>query len=145
MATQSHPSLATESLDLRMKTHQIAAAILKNIPHLDYKVGNLTLVHPQAARKDAIINFTLKQFAELNADNNVVLLQYADPRSGWAYDKKAISEERDTVSELTKFYKLKLVDSYEILSSFDPDMLWYGHHTPFGNKVVCGLLYEKLP
>lgn len=39
---------------------------------------------------------------------------------------------------------LKVIDTYYELKTYDPKILWFGHHASFGNEVVCDLIKEGI-
>jgi hypothetical protein len=104
-------------------------------PTYDWSGNNLYSVHPKAAGEEEIIEWTLTEFSKLNKVKKILVLQY-----GENLDDKHALRNRDSVIKLSKLLDIKVVDTYEALRAYDPQLLWYGHHTPFGNEVVCDLI-----
>src|SRR5262249_37574462 len=104
--------------------------------------NRLNKTNAQAADIDKIINWTLKLFSELPAKNKVLLLQYYRNLS----TSEAVLNERQTILKASADIPIKTVDTFEELQKYNPTELWKEvgeHHTAFGNKIICGLLYEE--
>lgn len=95
--------------------------------------------HPAAATVPEIIDWTLRNFARLNARQKIVLLQY-DRHHGEA----PAQYERPLILRGLERYGIQYVDTLGALRSRPKELLWNGHHTPLGNEIVCGILSESL-
>jgi hypothetical protein len=92
----------------------------------------LTVVHPEAADKNDILAWTVQELARLGVKRRIVMLQYDSH-----YGDKDATEERRLLLEAIAQAKVEHVDTYATLASLDKRALWRGHHTPYGNTVVC--------
>ena len=97
----------------------------------------LTKEHPDAAGVDEIMLWTLRQMSELPLDKTV-LLQYFDNHP----DSKILAE-RAAIMKSARALSIPVVDTLPVLERFDATTLWRGHHTPFGNRLVCEYLFEQ--
>jgi len=62
------------------------------------------------------------------------LLQYV------SITNKNILDERMTIIRKLKSKNIPFIDTFDALhvdKKYSPDQLWFGHHTPLGNTVVC--------
>src|SRR5262249_50728037 len=99
----------------------------------------LNVVHPNAADKDTIIEWTLKEFSRLKIDKKLLLLQYKVE----LFTDLEMLKERETILGIANALSLKVVDTMDVLTKLDPQKLWAGHHTPYGNEVVCEYLFQR--
>jgi hypothetical protein len=119
----------------------LAFVVYGLIPQIDFSGDGLTKEHPNAADKDAIIEWTLKEFSHLKIDKKILLLQYGENLT----DLKVLTE-RKKLLEIASALSLKVVDTMNVLTQYEPLKLWArhsGHHTPYGNEVVCEYLFER--
>ena len=65
------------------------------------------------------------------------MLQYGENLSN-----EAMLERRNKVLKVSEKLSLNVVDTLQHLEGRDPKQVWRGHHTPFGNQLVCEYLYE---
>jgi hypothetical protein len=116
--------------------------VTKAFPSIDMTGDSLTEAHPRAADKDAIIEWTLKEFSQLNVPRKILLLQYA---KNYAKDqgRHNVSEERDLITKAANGLDITVVDTLDELKKYPVKELWKVHHTPRGNEVVCEYLFEK--
>ncbi len=102
----------------------------------------LTTVHPNAVDENEIVDWTLRTFSKLEIKNKMLLLQYS--RQG--LDTTEVAEKRKLILGIAKELSLKVVDTSDALRNAKENELWYNgpsyHHTPFGNELVCSLLFE---
>ena len=87
-----------------------------------------TVEHPHAPDKDAIIQWTLKEFSRLKIDKKILLLQY-----GNLTDLELLNE-RKKILAIANVLSLNVVDTMNVLTNYEPRTLWAGHHTPYGNE-----------
>ena len=52
-------------------------------------------------------------------------------------------ELRNKLLKISEKLLLKVVDTYEHLKVGEAKKIWFKHHTPLGNRMVCEYLYEK--
>lgn len=116
----------------------LAFVVDKFALQIDFSGDRLTIEHPNAADKDAIIEWTLKEFANLKIRNKILLLQYG----GNVTDSKVLAE-REMILRIASQLSLNVVDTLNVLTKYEPKKLWTVHHTPFGNEVVCEYLFER--
>jgi len=102
----------------------------------------MSLLHPHAAPIPSIVEFTLKRFAAINAGEKMVLLQYTEPDAK-SISKTAKNELALIYSEASK-YGITVLDSNSFINKHPPSTVWFGHHTPFGNKLVCDAVVAGL-
>ena len=41
-------------------------------------------------------------------------------------------------------YSIKIIDTFDLLKDYDPKIIWFGHHTPLGNKIICDLIKANI-
>jgi len=104
--------------------------------------NRLTVEHPNAADKDAIIRWTLKEFSNLKIDKKILLLQYRN-----LADKEVLNE-REKILGMANALSLKALDTMDILKKYAPQKLWMpapwgSHHTPYANEVICEYLFQR--
>ena len=95
--------------------------------------GDITRHGMDSATVEKIIDHTV------NASSNqkvpfIWLLQYTS-----AVDKNILDERMSIIRRL-KSRQIPFIDTFNALhvsKKHSPDQLWFGHHTPLGNKVVC--------
>lgn len=62
------------------------------------------------------------------------LLQYA------SFLDQTVLNERKSIIRLLTSKNIAFIDTFNALhvsKKYSPDQLWFGHHTPLGNKIVC--------
>jgi hypothetical protein len=101
--------------------------------------------HPDAATLDQIIEFTLTEFSKIGAENKFVLLQYSETEV--AEPSSDLLKIKDQTILFAKKKNIKVIDTSDELkrrrnSSKEP--IWYGHHTPYGNSLVCNEILQHL-
>jgi hypothetical protein len=129
------PGLLTFFYERSSLVHLI---VTKEFRRIDLTGYSLTEVHPRAADKNAIIEWTLKEFSKLNLQKKILLLQY-DKR----YARDDVSEERNSILRVAKNLNLDVVDTLVELKKYPRKELWKIHHTARGNEVVCEYLFQK--
>jgi hypothetical protein len=101
--------------------------------------NRLTLKHPQAASQQDIIRWTLTQLTQLPVARKMLLLQYPSD-----LDNSGVAKERVEILKVAKELSIEVVDSFDELHRYPADQLWSGHHTSFGNQVICNLIQNEL-
>ena len=107
-------------------------------PESDISGDNLTVAHPNAADTEEIILFTLREFSQLSVEKKILLLQYSKN-----LEHAKVIVERKIIERIAKALSLFVVDTIDVLAKEKPAELWNGHHTPYGNEVVCDYLLAK--
>lgn len=112
----------------------------------DTSATNLTKRSSSDVTHSEIISFVLNRFNKFSS-KKVLLLQYASE-----LDNNYVTRERriwlDTAGN---FQNIQLIDLYQELTDgkeADTNRIWYGrfgHHTAYGNKIVCEYLKSRLP
>jgi hypothetical protein len=136
--THSNPSSINGLIAYLYERSMVLVAISRLMPQIDLYANQLTLENSNAADKDAIIEWTLKAFSRLNIENKILLLQY--------YENIAdleVLNERKKILAIANTLSLKVVDTMDVLTKYEPQKLWTVHHTPYGNEVVCEYLFER--
>jgi hypothetical protein len=121
------------------RSEMVAATIDRLFPLYNFSGDRLTVVHPNAANENEIVDWTLRQFSSLPIKNKLLLLQYGSP------DTTNFAEVRKLVLRTASELSLKVIDPITVLRNYKESDLWfmYGHHnTPLGNEVVCSYLFE---
>jgi hypothetical protein len=117
----------------------VATTIDRLFPMYNYTGDRLTVVHPNAATENEIVDWTLRQLSSLPVKNKLLLLQYGNSdTTNFAQVRKLVLR---TASELS----LKVVDPISVMRNYKESDLWfmYGrHNTPLGNEVICSYLFE---
>ncbi|WP_447964769.1 hypothetical protein [Nitrospira sp. Ecomares 2.1] len=112
--------------------------------------GRYEIPGRNAAEIEDIIDFTFQQYAKLTGTKRkVILLQYGQGiflEEG--FERR--NNERELIRKYGEKYDLEIIDSFdEIYVPEKREELWfgyrdYGHHTPYGNKVVCDVVFNWL-
>jgi hypothetical protein len=121
------------------QSEMVAAVIDRLFPLYNFSGERLTVVHPNAANENEIVDWTLRQFSSFPIKNKLLLLQYGSP------DTTNVAEERKLVLRIASELSLKVIDPIPVLRNYKESDLWfmYGrHNTPLGNEVVCSYLSE---
>jgi hypothetical protein len=108
-------------------------------PTYDVVGDRLTIVHPNAADENEIVDWTLRRFSRFNTKDKILLLQYERT------NKPIVAQEKKLVLRIANELSIKVVDTSTVLKDYKENELWYmynAHHTPFGNDVVCSYLFE---
>ena len=116
----------------------LAAVVSRLMPQIDFSGVRLTVEHPNAADKDAIIEWTLKEFSRLKSDKKILVLQYPE-----TFGDLDVLNEREKILAIANALSLKVVDTMDVLTKYEPQKLWAKHHTPYGNEVVCEYLFQR--
>lgn len=127
------------------KHSQIIGGILGRMP-IDLSGDTYTKIHPLAADQIEIVRFELEQFAELSASQKYFVLQYT---SGDLVGLDRHTDRiRNAITGMSSSLDFVLVDTYvllqEALKEYPTTEIWDGHHTQFGNELVCGMIASVL-
>ena len=105
--------------------------------------GRYKIPGEYAAEIEEIIDFAFQRFAGITGmKRKVVLLQYG-PSVFYDEILESSHERRRLIQKYGEKYHIEIIDSFEqIYVPEKRDELWFdyknfGHHTPYGNKVVC--------
>ena len=123
------------------QSEMVAATIDRFFPLYNLTGERLTVVHPNAATENEIVDWDLRQFSKFPIKNKLLLFQYGSP------DTTNVAEERKLVLRTASELSLKVIDPITVLRNYKESDLWftdhYGdHNTPLGNEVICSYLFE---
>jgi len=123
------------------QSEMVAATIDRFFPLYNLTGERLTVVHPNAATENEIVDWDLRQFSKFPIKNKLLLFQYGSP------DTTNVAEERKLVLRTANELSLKVIDPITMLKNYKESDLWftdhYGdHNTPLGNEVICSYLFE---
>jgi hypothetical protein len=122
------------------QSEMVAATIDRFFPLYNFSGERLTVVHPNAANENEIVDWDLRQFSSFPIKNKLLLLQYGSP------DTTNVAEERKLVLKTASELSLKVIDPITVLRNYKQSDLWFmdpgGHNTPLGNEVICSYLFE---
>src|SRR6516164_9824525 len=122
------------------QSEMVAATIDRFFPLYNLTGERLTVVHPNAATENEIVDWDLRQFSKFPIKNKLLLFQYGSP------DTTNVAEERKLVLRTASELSLKVIDPITMLRNYKESDLWFmsngGHHTPLGNEVICSYLFE---
>jgi hypothetical protein len=125
------------------RSEMFAVTIDRFFPLYNYSGERLTVVHPNAANENEIVDWDLRQFSSLPVKNKLLLFQYGRPDATNVAD---VAEERKLVLRTASESSLKLIDPITVLRNYKESDLWFmdrgGHNTPLGNEVICSYLFE---
>ena len=92
-----------------------------------------------ASTIEEIIRWTTKKSKEL--DPNVIwLLQYTSILN------KEVINERAFLKEILRKEDIKFIDTFDYVHGFlkpHNKKIWNDHHTPYGNKIVCQVIFDS--
>ena len=105
-------------------------------PHFqDVLRKRISVIHPESATDDQIADLAIKMS---RASKTIWLLQYAETMT---LEKERIASERGKLRQKLDSLNVQYIDTYDALSAAIKDhgesRIWFGHHTPLGNKIVC--------
>ena len=119
--------------------------ILQKRGNFEYD-GRYDIPGENAADIEEIIDFSFQRFANLTGTKSkVVLLQYG-PGIFLEEGFERRNHERGLIKKYAEKYAIEMIDSFDqIYVPEKRDELWfgyrdYGHHTPYGNRVVCDVV-----
>jgi hypothetical protein len=137
--THFNPSRLNRLVAYLYERSMVVAAVVSRLkPQFDFSGNRLTVENSNAADKEAIIEWTLKEFSRLKIDKKILLLQYYENLA----DLKVLNE-REKILATANALSLKVVDTMDVLAKRERQKLWAIHHTPYGNEVVCEYLFER--
>ncbi|SJN52708.1 multifunctional acyl-CoA thioesterase I and protease I and lysophospholipase L1 [Vibrio ruber DSM 16370] len=145
--TQLSPTLTFLSYAWRYST--VAATLIDRISAMKNITINWTGQHlmrknPNAASIDAIINFTFENLSRLPVTEKYVLFQYVDTDLSHPDGIKTI---RHMATNAAQHHQIKILDSFDYLqtaSEASSSPIWNGHHTAYGNQLVCQFIAENM-
>lgn len=110
---------------------------------IDITGRRLTETHENAASIEEIIKFSIQKFAELDASEKFIVLQYR------SIDFPNLSPEfarvREQVKLETQSKNILVIDTYNRLGEErlnNQKEIWKGHHTAYGNSIICEEIYR---
>ena len=126
------------------QSEMVAVTIDRFFPLYNYSGERLTVVHPNAANENEIVDWDLRQFSRFPIKNKLLLLQYGSLDTTNVAD---VAEERKLILRTANELSLKVIDPITVLRNYRESDLWFmdhgGHHTPLGNELVCSYLFEQ--
>src|SRR5262249_25604343 len=126
------------------QSEMFAVTIDRLFPLYNYSGERLTVVHPNAANENEIVDWDLRHFSRFPIKNKLLLLQYGSLDTTNVAD---VAEERKLVLRTASELSLKVIDPITVLRNYKESDLWFmdhgGHHTPLGNEVICSYLFEQ--
>ena len=126
----------------------VSNIVIKNFLNLGALEGNSrTQVHENAATTIDIIEFSLFHFKNsINAKNKTLLLQYS--YLDIFLKDKVLLAKRNHILKMAKKYQIDVIDTFDIFKKEhlmnNGKKIWNGHHTSFGNNLVCNKIYDLL-
>lgn len=102
-----------------------------------------TEIHENAASLGEVIKFTLKEFSNLDAKNKFIVLQYRQKDFPKLHPEVVKTREKLLTEAQSK--EIPVIDTYnrlqiELLNK--SNSIWIGHHTAYGNAIVCDEIYK---
>lgn len=134
--TKYNPDPPSRPVSFAYENSMLAKDLIDTVLHWDMTGMNLTTLHPDAATKREIIDMAFADFVRTNPSKKSILLQYKV--YGWLL--KDVLDERRQILETADRYRIEVIDSMDAVSSYEPAAVWDGHHTAFGNQLVCDTL-----
>jgi len=96
---------------------------------------SLSLVDLDGATNGEIIEFSLDEMESLDTDNLYFLLQYDSIlKENW------VQLERQALLEAARKRGIQTIDTYSVFSEAEPNSVWNGHHTAWGNKLIAHIV-----
>ena len=102
-------------------------------------------IHDNAAEIDQIIEFTVRELSNISATFKFIVLQYAQ------HDFPELNSESERIKALllsrAQLENIPVIDTYNRLEAeltVSERNIWYGHHTPYGNQLVCDEIYQAI-
>lgn len=115
---------------------------------INYSGNRRSELSVDAAPVHSIIKFTLNELDKVNIKRKIVVLQYggSDLKTE-NQPRPEVQAIREKVIEHSKSLNIPVVDTYKTLyrkHTLSKNPLWDGHHTAWGNKVVCNQISEAI-
>jgi len=127
------------------KNYSILISKIINWVGFDVDGMGRTEIHENAAEIDQIIEFTVRELANINAKNRFIVLQYT------RNDFPSLTSESERIKGLlfseAQLANIPVIDTYNRLEAeltISEGSIWYGHHTPYGNQLVCDEIYQAI-
>ncbi|WNM60294.1 SGNH/GDSL hydrolase family protein [Candidatus Nitrospira neomarina] len=121
--------------------------ILQERGNFEYD-GRYEIPGENAAEIEEIMDFSFQRFANLTGTKaKVVLLQYG-PGILLEEGFERRDHERSLIRKYAEKYAIEIIDSFDqVYVPEKKEKLWFGyqlysHHTPYGNKVVCDVVFH---
>tara|TARA_A100001388_G_scaffold146877_1_gene109024 strand:+ start:3149 stop:4255 length:1107 start_codon:yes stop_codon:yes gene_type:complete len=135
--TKWNPSVPRLFL-ISIKNRSMLGARIIDSFRIDLTGMRRTEIHPEAASIDEIISFTIGEFNKIKVNEKFIVLQYGSNDLPNLSSK--VSRLKNLVQLFSKENGIKIIDTFNVLKdnlSAGRNMIWQGHHTPYGNMVVC--------
>jgi len=140
---------ATQSLVRSLADNSQLFSLIYSRLQSDLDVGNMTRteVALNAASVEGIMRFTLRQFSNLQVPQKILVIQYAEMEITRQDTPQDFLRLRENLYDEAAKLGIQIIDTSASLSESVREsdiMLWFGHHTPSGNKVVCEVIAQSL-
>lgn len=89
------------------------------------------------------IKFLLSEFDKINIKQKIILYQYSEHFKNSPYAEKI----KVIIKENLKNYNFLIVDTVDEFLNYDEKklrLMWFDHHTAFGNEVICKYIVKKI-
>ena len=97
------------------RSEMVAATIDRFFPLYNYSGERLTVVHPNAANENEIVDWDLRQFSSFPVKNKLLLLQYGSLDTSNVAD---VAEERKLILRTASELSLKVIDPITVLRNY---------------------------
>ena len=85
------------------------------------------------------MTYVLTEFSKLPVERRVLMLQYR-----YMPLDETVQVERDLIkSKFELISGVRLVDTFDVLAQQEASKVWKGHHSYFGNQLVCQALVSN--
>jgi len=110
---------------------------------IDLSGTRRTEIHEDAASLEEIIKFTVEKFSNLDAKNKFIVLQYNQKNFPKLHPE--VFKTREKLLLQAQLKGIPVIDTYnrlqvELLNN--SNSIWLGHHTAYGNALVCDEIYK---
>jgi hypothetical protein len=99
---------------------------------------NLSILEKDSASLLNIAKYVLGEFRDLDIQNKYIVFQYNR-------DYNPASKEKMLFSSILKeMPEIIVIDTLPNLKTYEPSQIWSGHHTKYGNNIVCNTIYNTM-
>ena len=155
VGTRYNPRKKNELLKTIRNNSFLVAKIIYTLK-IDFSGMMRYEMHPDAATIDEIIEFTISELEKININKKIIILHYIEGDFNQADQAKKTQYIRDQVYKHIAQKDILIIDTYPMLNESykkgnkaiwwgqaEKDM-WWGHHTPYGNELVCNEIINNL-
>jgi len=146
--TRYHPERKDDSLAnlllFMYENSSIARPVIEDLLGYDQDLTGIMRqeINKRAASIGEIAEFAFKEFSKINIKDKLVVIQYPSD-----YNSKDYSSIRNMITNSAKRHNIPLLDTFKLLKlSNSSDKLWFqdGHHTPYGNELICKAIAKEI-